>query len=309
MESTMYEPVSMGRMPSLEIETALAEGNSKKMWQLAQSGLQPEAFYDTVRTHVFNLSTQSKKGNAVVADQNSSMFMWPIVFKDQEQVAQYQSVANDHKEGFTDTVMSLSRWMSNKVDLAMLSNPLDYQFLACQDPVEIRKFLTSLVWRQAIDAIGTGTVGTQLPADAPRLVYFVGSMTRRNAWPCLPPPESNSSIELTKRLHSTLCFATHDGQDSSTNGIIVGAPAPADSAMASGLKLWLNALHERYEFGQWDAVPVGGDQVDLHIELKNCERSDACIPLRTYQLGMDGIEKIMVDVAFLCDDGFARWQH
>ena len=163
--------------------------------------------------------------------------------------------------------------------------------------------------RQAVEAIGTGADGIRLPVDAPRLVYYVGSMTRRNAWPCLPAPESLSSLELAKRLHSTLCLATQDAQASSTEGIIVGTPQPADCALASGLTMWLRALHQRYEFGQWDAVPLGRDRVDLVIELKRGELESLCIPLRTYQMGVGAIEKILIDLEHLCNEGVARGHH
>ena len=309
MELPMLEPVSMGSLPNLEIETALAEGDNTKIWQLARSGLPPKTFFDTLLAQVFKMSTQSRKGHKVVADQNSAMFMWPMVFNDQEQESVHRSVSRAHKALFTDTVMSLSRWMSNEVDIAMLSDTLNYAFLASQEPDVLRKFLNALVCRQAVEAIGTGADGIRLPVDAPRLVYYVGSMTRRNAWPCLPAPESLSSLELAKRLHSTLCLATQDAQASSTEGIIVGTPQPADCALASGLTMWLRALHQRYEFGQWDAVPLGRDRVDLVIELKRGELESLCIPLRTYQMGVGAIEKILIDLEHLCNEGVARGHH
>lgn len=305
MESTLLDTVSLGCMPSLEIETALAEGNSEKMWQLAQSGLSPEAFFNTVRTHVFNSSAQAFRGKAVVADHNSTMFMWPIIFKNGNWESIRQAISDDNGSSFTDTANSLMRWMP--LDVAMLKTPLNYLFLAGQDPVALRKLLTSLVWRQQVEAIGTGCAGAQLPSDAPQLVFYVGAMTRRNAWPCLPAPSAFSTLEISKRLRATLQFVTQAHRSAIGDGLVVGVPEVGDHAITAGLSLWLTALHEKYEFGHWDAVPCGADRVDLLIELKSSEYGDARIPLRSYQIGVEGIEQLISQVASLgCCDSAER---
>jgi len=98
--------------------------------------------------------------------------MWPIVFKNGDRESVRQAIADDNGSSFTDTANSLMRWMP--LDVAMLKTPLNNMFPAGQEPVELRKLLNSLVWRQQVEAIGTGSVGAQLPSDAPQLVFYVG---------------------------------------------------------------------------------------------------------------------------------------
>lgn len=299
MESTIFEPVSLGCMPSLEIEMALVEGNSEKVWRLAQSGLAPKAFFDTVRAHVFNMSSQSRKGNVVVANHNSTLFMWPVVLKGGDWDRANQAIAEDDGTCFKDTVNSLSKWMNHIAEVGMLKAPLKYTFIAGQEPADLRKLLNAVVWRHQVGVIGTETVGAQLPTDAPQLVFYAGAMTKRNSWPALPGPSTFKSLELAKRLHSTLAFVLQCSEVNEAEDILVGSPEIAEDALSSGLRLWLDALHEKYEFGQWDAVPSGGDRVDLRIELRKCAHLDACIPLRSYQLGVDGVEQLIAHVARL----------
>jgi hypothetical protein len=73
--------------------------------------------------------------------------------------------------------------------------------------------------------------------------------------------------------------------------------------------MWFKALHQKYEFGQWDAVPIGGDRVNLEIELRRSEFPKLGIPLRTYQLGMHAIEKILINLDHLGDKGVACGHH
>lgn len=299
--STLLAPVSLGRVPSLEVESALIHGDNTKLWALADTGLQQAVFFDAVRTHVFNESFQKKKGRAVVAQKNSSMFMWPVVFEKSDWNEILKKLTDDDGTSFVNTVNSLSKWMNFKVDVGMLKTPLSYQFIVGQDPVEIRKFLDALCQRTSVDAIGFETPGLQLPVDAPQLAFYVGSMTKEGGWPVLPDASAGPTFDLSRRLHSTINFVTQNAKQD--DGFVVGVPELADKALVSGLRLWLASLHKKYEFGRWDVFTCGGDRIDLSVELKNCEQSDARIPLRGYQIGMDGIESLVREVKQLGDAG------
>jgi hypothetical protein len=300
-KSTLLAPVSLGRMPLLEVETALQQGDNSKLWALANTGIQQDVFFDAVRTHVFNMTTLKKTEKTAATLKNCSMFMWPVVFEKSDWNQILKKLTNDDGASFLNTVESLSNWMNFKVDVGMLKTPLSYQFLVGQDPVEIRKFLDALCQRTSVDAIGVETPGLQLPADAPQLAFYVGSMTKEGSWPVLPAAASGSTFDLSRRLHSTINFVTQNAKQD--DGFVVGVPELADKAMVSGLRLWLASLHKKYEFGRWDVVTCGGDRIDLSIELKNCEQSDARIPLRGYQIGMDGIESLVQESKHLGDEG------
>lgn len=299
--STLHAPVSLGRVPLLEVETALQQGDNSKLWALANTGIHQDVFFDAVRTHVFNMSVLKKRGKTVSVQKNCSMFMWPVVFEKSDWNQILKKLTDDDGASFVNTVKSLTNWMNFKVDVGMLKTPLSYQFLVGQEPVEIRKFLNALCQRTSVDAIGFETPGLQLPSDAPQLAFYVGSMTKEGGWPVLPLASSGATFDLSRRLHSTINFVTQNAKQD--DGFVVGVPELADNALVSGLRLWLASLHKKYTFGRWDVVTCGGDRIELSIELKNCDQSDARIPLRGYQIGMDGIESLIREVQHLGDEG------
>ena len=308
--STLYAPVSLGRVPLLEVETALQQGDNTKLWALANTGIQQDVFFDAVRTHVFNMSVLKKRGETVSVPKNCSMFMWPVVFEKSDWNQILKKLTDNDGASFVSTVKSLTNWMNFKVDVGMLKTPLSYQFLVGQEPVEIRKFLNAICQRTSVDAIGFETPGLQLPSDAPQLAFYVGSMTKECGWPVLPMASSGTTFDLSRRLHSTINFVTQNAKQD--DGFVVGVPELADKAMVSGLRLWLASLHNKYEFGRWDVVTCGGDRIDLSIELKNCDQSDARIPLRGYQIGMDGIGSLVHEVKHLgshCIFGNGNWMN
>lgn len=309
MDSKLYEPVSLGRMPSLEIEMALANGDIDRMWKLADSGLHPKDFFDTIKTLVFNISTQSRKGRSVVANQNTTMFMWPVLYTTGASDALKNAVSNDKGTSFLDTVNSLSKWMSYQVEVGMVKTPLDYSLIASLCPVEIRQLLHAVTWRQ--EAVLTAGEGCRLPSDAPQLAFYVGAMTKRNSWPSLPDTSVFSTLDVSTRLCSTLRYLLCSKEESVARSIAVGVPEVADDALTSGLRMWLTALHEKFQFGQWDAQQHGHDQVDLWIELQNCEETNICIPLRSYQIGIAGIEQLISQVAngSRCNGNVGRLVH
>lgn len=291
----MMQPVTIGRMPGLEIEKAMCDGDSAGMWKLSSSGIPMDVYFDTVGTHAFNASTAALKRSAIVAVHNSSMFLWPVVFKRGTYADAIESISALGKEGILNTVRSLSKLMSFRSDICMLREPLAYQFVATQDPVELRKMLGATANRQNGADIGANVEQIPMPEDAPQLAFFVGSITQQNGWPRLPDRLNRDLMEVTNQFHTTLrlVVVTPDSADQEGN-IVVGAPEFAQHAIKSGLGLWVAALHEQYSFERWETTLCGQDRVDLTIKLGNDE--EVVIPLRSYQIGRDGIDAVIGQV-------------
>ena len=81
------------------------------------------------------------------------------------------------------------------------------------------------------------------------------------------------------------------------NILQVGGPGFAESAIESDLAIWLTALNDRYNFGSWDVIPHPNDRVALRIALLDSALPEMYLPLRTYQLGVKGVERVLAHVA------------
>jgi len=315
MESSLYEPFDIGYVPSLEVESALANLDSQRVWDAAQAGYPLEDYYDAVRAHTFNRTVTNFRGNAVAAVQNSSLFMIPLII-DPEQLASDAATEISIAPRTSERVTTLlTNWAGRKSTVVMLTQTLNYDLVACNDPVAFRGLLNQLGPRtttlqkvQPDVTLEERKYGVALPEGAPSLQFLTGALVSANHLPPMPCSTANGAYQLASQMQLELRFALED-KPSHTGALTVHLPSTADSAIESGLKEWIDALHAKYRFGKWDALPMGTDRVDVLVELVDSTQETIVIPLRTYQLGVKGLERTLQHVGSLATGLFDRAQH
>lgn len=311
MDPTLYEPMDIGYVPSLEIETALANLDSRRVWQAAQAGTSPEDYYDAVRAHTFNRTVTSFRGSAVAAVHNSSLLLIPIVVYPEQLAHDAPPEVAISSQTMERISALLSRWAKDKSTVAMLTQTLSYDAVAWNDPVALRNLLNQL-GHKANDRSGHADVtmeenayGIALPEGAPSLQFLTGALVCTNRLPVMPMASTNGSHQLAAQLQVELRFAIEDMQ-TRDGALTVHLPTAADTAIESGLIAWIEALHAKYHFGKWDALPTGTDRVDVVIELMDATQDTIVIPLRTYQLGVNGLQRTLQRIAALASGLFDR---
>lgn len=304
MESTQEDTIRFGRVPTLEIEQAMEHCDMARVWALANDGIAPSDFYEALKLHSFNSSRQTRKGRAVVADHNSTMFMCPVIMSSSMLHRAQDSSLTDKNGVVVMLAQEVGRWTGYKSESCMLASVTTYSYVASKDPVDVRRLLNLMAWREAAEAgVGPGNFINTLPPDAPQLCFLLGAFTRLNAWPDTPGLHERSTQELNAKIAATLRFALEEPDDVDTEGgtrIEVAPPMFGDKAIEQGLMMWLTALSQYRAFTAWDVYPGLGDRVDLVIQLDSPDAEWVTIPLRTYQIGVDGVERVIAHLSACC---------
>lgn len=302
MEPTLYEPVNLGYVPSFEIEQALAERNNDRVWRALELGLNPEAFYDTVRSHTFNKTMTHKRGHAQIAQTKSSLICVPVIV---EPEVLHTTTARDYELSCDATMQiatEIQTWSKYQSTACLIPDVMDYHKVSANEPVEIRQLLDALVDQTLAPQEWTMAEGARfaamVPEDAPRLKFLIGAFTRLHNWPGLPAPDAAGSAQFALRIESMLRFGMN-GKDAMTGYLKVFFPELAEQAIETGIKGWLTALSEKYHFGRWDVIPRQGDRVDLIAEIPDTQTNYIQIPIRTYQVGVKGVERIIAHLGKL----------
>jgi hypothetical protein len=300
MDNTLAA-VNIGRVPSMEVEIALERGDGARIRQLGKSGIPQREFFDAVRAHTFNLSSQVRRGRVVMTSHYSSLLLWPVVVSNCTGDQVNAGLKAHPQPDPLGTASALRQWTETKSEVAILKGLLAYDFFAKQEAVDLRRLLNALVWREANLTATYGADRLHLPEGAPELVFQLAVATGHNVWPRLPEQNALSTRELATQMHEALRYVVHNTDSTGQESFAVGSPGVADTALFEGLRLWLACLWTTYKFGTWDVVPQGDDGIDLLIELKEADGFVARIPIRTYQIGIDAVEALVNNVSSMAE--------
>lgn len=248
----------------------------------------------------------------------SSLIMWPVIL---------QGGLSERLQGGELAISAqLTRRLAESVkDLAMakssvclLRDLFDYSFIACNTPAVYQKMLEQMAGRfrqvtapaQPDASIDVDRFENGIYEEAPTLHFLIGSLTRIGRWPELgrvgdpcgvgfgvPTAKPPMPEELASLLEEELGVNGEQGDCV----LHVGEADFAASAIETGIKSWLTVLHNNFPFDRWEALPQPDDRVDLCIALQDTQRPYMYIPLRTYQLGVAGVQRVLTHMAALSD--------
>lgn len=106
-----------------------------------------------------------------------------------------------------------------------------------------------------------GLLDFNLPADAPRLWFMVGSVVNSKGWLTRVSLDKTQDASVRSDIASGLKF----GLDRPVPGIDVGQLALARVSIPAGLSAWLEALHHWHPLQGWTLEPGPQDLVFLHL--------------------------------------------
>ncbi|MBC7618322.1 MAG: hypothetical protein H7293_04915 [Candidatus Saccharibacteria bacterium] len=225
------------------------------------------------------------------------------------------AISAESTRRLAESVKDLGKAQSN---VCLLRDLFDYSFVACNGPTTYQKMLEQMAGRfrfvsapeQPRESIDVERFESGIYEEAPTLHFLMGSLTRRGQWPELfrvgdisdvnsstPRAEANAREEMTFILNRDLGL-TKEEQDCVLH---VGDADFAASAIEAGIKCWLTVIHDSFPFDRWEVLPQRDDRVDLCIALQDSQRPYMYVPLRTYQLGVAGVRRILVHMAGLAE--------
>jgi hypothetical protein len=277
-----------------EIFDALGARDDKWILEAARRAESQEMFFEQLRGQV-GFTTYS----GVVKDfakhkmeYHCALIMVPVIL----QSSQCDLIGNE--AALSPVIMNVRRWLQewfeNKVEISLYSAPLGYDEICQWTPSIMREKLEQLASKSEPTIEVPPRFDFHLPDEAPGLAFFTAAVHRPLVWPTLPPEDTEGDLALQARLAGSLEVCASGAVPSR---VTVLPPQFASEAIASGLAAWVTAIHQKFGLKRWDVQQCDQDQAVLQLEVGEGAVHTSPIPVRTHQLGLDGIETILAHVA------------
>lgn len=304
---------------------ARATGSGAKLSAAACANALP-ASTERVHSHHFDLCDAQPSESALAGSLHSSLFLWPVILKagfSEKCQDRELAISAESTRLLAQNVKDLGKAQSN---ICLLRDLFDYSFVACNGPTTYQKMLEQMAGRfrfvsapdQAGESIDVERFENGIYEEAPTLHFLMGSLTRKGQWPELtrigdtsgvdsstPRTETDAREEMASVLNRDLGL-TKEEQDCVLH---VGDADFAASAIEAGIKGWLTVLHDSFPFDRWEVLPQPDDRVDLCIALKDTRRPYMYVPLRTYQLGVEGVQRVLLHMEDMAEMAIGGMQN
>lgn len=272
------------------------------IWLIGREVVDQAHFMEEVRVKAFNAHNDLCKGRTVIAQYMYSMLMWPVILPHNVATLPADEIFAETTDALRATQEAIITLMGDQAQVAVLKAFRAYKRISAMEPSAMRQLT-----HQTANVATTTNAPTlhpfalNLPDDAPQLAFLVGAMTARNHWPLLPELTDPRYIRAVQSMEAFVRFACGTtGRENNKAAVWVGRPQLAEDAIEQGVAAWLRVMAENYSFTHWDVYPTAGDRVDVAIRLGQPEGHVIHLPLRTYQLGLAGLERILSQIAGAC---------
>lgn len=281
---------------------ALERRDDQSIWRAAKAAPSQAAFYEYLRAQVgyatFHHGT-SKSGREGLRH-HCSMLLTPLILPPSKSDSIFGETIGSRK-AITTISSWIGRWLGFKSEVSLVSTPIGYSEICTWAPSEMREKLDKLVAAKNFAISTTANQSLQeeslrLPEDSPRLMFLVGYMQCPLAWPTLPPANDLEDMRLTEKIAAGMQFCSNQ---KGYQPIVARPPCFASEALIDGLITWISAIHAHNGIARWDVEQVDLDVANLHLEVGEYPSHTSVIPLRAHQLGIYGVQSVLMHVATL----------
>ncbi len=313
MDPTLYTPVSTTQRLSPELESAFQARDYATVHSLSFGEMASVKHSEAIRAYAFNTVTTSDAGGRAVTDLYSSLILWPIILDPQ--------ILKGGKQGAPTIPEELAAWIAHQMQswtdytstLCLLENLFSYQFIVRSGPLKLRNMLDQMATRNVIqDEPGSHAMDdlkVEVPEDAPRLYFLLGTLSRMGDWPVLRHADHHRTYLLARALEGALKVQLCGSQGSFGWNLHVGVPEFMDTGIASGIADWMSVMNKTYPFRSWSVETFGTDQVELRFHLDYDQTSFVRLPVCKHQLGVNGLTRILDHAAGLAGNLSERSVH
>jgi hypothetical protein len=273
---------------------ALERRDDKALWAAESAAPSQQLFFERLKEQVgfTTYLTGAESGSRLT--HHCSLLMVPFIAAG----GTLENLTGKNSKGTIKTIVNwLSDWIAKPYTISSFHVPLHYQEVSVWGPSLMRERLDQLITKHAPKVALDLDFNFQLPPDAPMLSFLVTAVHSPMEWAVLPPEDMLGDLELESKISGALQFCAGSGND-----IHVLEPKFSSEAIRTGIMEWIKAIHETCGINSWDAIPVARDMVILHLSVGEQDHLSP-IPLRAYQIGLDGVETVLGMVGTLCKRG------
>jgi hypothetical protein len=310
MTTTIHTKATIELDGCAEIESALCRRDADAIWTLARSAHSDDFFFYQIQHHCFNVFAMANTVNTTDADVQTaspasnyhSTVLWPIVL-DRRLVEGCSALRPVLSQGsaprVADSLLGLLETPHGSA--SVWHQAIGYGTTCWASPVVFRQLLDSMVigsrgspaGPSRPDPIGLERYPYGVPDDAPVLYFLLGAICSPDDWPQLVGSDDYRTTVSNLHLQASLRMELVNHLSALQWPVHVGKPALAARAIEAGVQQWLKILAEQYVFTRWDMEYSQEDRIDLLVELNHGSVQGMRIPLRRYQIGMDGIQRLI----------------
>jgi hypothetical protein len=270
-----------------KLDDAVARTDEPAIWRLMEEQSSQEGVHDTLASLVSRMAYVYGETNVY-----SELLMMPIVTMPGCDIMNNAMVWQGVRHQMSS---ALARWFNDdgKTTLFDAITPMDW--ITTWRPSILRAHLTRLVPNAPNSNVTFETSTIALPDDAPRLGFVVIGRTSNKGWRELP----NANPLMDQRLKDVVKHCLQI-QAPTPAGLmapepIVLTPERIPYAIADGVSLWLNKLHECVGIDGWTVMPSGvsNDVVKITLRLQSTDVELTQFTLRLHQIGNQGLHDVL----------------
>ncbi len=321
-------PQTIAYRDSVILERAMCRRDMSCPELVAASQRHPETYFQQLQAHAYCVSSAQvqEDSNGALCSRNGTLVMWPVIVDSPLVTGRADRAFGMSTEASLHIASLLRDATLGQSIVGLMTDFLDYNQVAGKEPLFYRQLLEQiaghrehiLIPESKPESTFVSRFVSALPGDAPMLYFKVGALVRLHKWPELdtrlpylqpqcvatePGTNFGSMSRLAEQFAATLRSEFCAPNSCPSRILYVGEPEFAETAIESGLTSWLTLLYERYQFGAWDVTPHATDSAQLRIALLDASTAEMNLPLRTFQLGVNGLERVLAHVAILAGLG------
>lgn len=270
-----------------QLDEAVANVDEQAIWRLMDQQSCSEAAQDALTNMVSRLAYVQQDRNTY-----SELFMMPVVTMKGCNVIENQIVWKGVRNQVRE---ALGSWFNDDGRTTLFDDIAPMDWITTWSPGVLRAHLERLI-------PGSGRIKATFPAsqialpdDAPRLGFVVIGRTTHRGWRELPA--ANGLMD--KRLKDVIkfCLQIHAPTPSSYMAPtpIVLTPERIQFAIADGIALWVNKLHETVGIEGWTVMPslTLRDVVKVTLKLRSKQLELTQFTIRLHQVGTQGLTDVL----------------
>lgn len=272
----------------IDIHSAISTGNSEALAELERLATNKEDFSNCIHRSVgygsFDLDIGFRRPKVT---QHAALWLMPIVTR-----AGFNAPTVNNRQN----QKWVHEWLGSDQSVTTFNVFPSYEAIAGLAPTGTYELIeTMLRLRDSSESpFASGMrASTFQGTEFPSLTFMIGTVARNGSLPEMPD-KSIRPVELLNRLETALHFENANAQNLTERGVIVSSPAQFSQAVFDGLLLWLTEIDTSMVVKAWslDALGCGSIGLTLSVNNANGERCITSLPIKIWQIGSDGLERI-----------------
>jgi len=270
-----------------QLDEAVSNVDEQAIWRLMDQKSSSEDAHDALTNMVSRLAYVHQERNTYC-----ELFMMPVVTMHGCNVIDNSTVW----KGVRNQVRAaLGSWFNDDGRTTLFDDIAPMDWITTWSPGVLRAHLERLIPGSGRIKATFQTSQIALPDEAPRLGFIVIGRTTHKGWRELPVANGLMDKRLKDVIKFCLQIQAHTTSSYMAPAPIVLTPERIQFAIADGIAMWLNKLHETVGIEGWTVMPslTARDVVKVTLKLRSKQVELTQFTIRLHQVGTQGLSDVL----------------